>query len=105
MILRMWRGESRVERAAEYVQHATKTVFPKLQKITGYRGAYLVRRTVSEGVEFLVLTFWDSMEAIQKFAGKEADRAVVEPEAQAILSSFDEVVRHFEVVDGTGHRP
>jgi hypothetical protein len=42
------------------------------------------------------------MEAVRKFAGKELERAVVEPEARAALTSFDDFVTHFEIVDRTG---
>lgn len=98
MILRMWRAQSILENADRYIQHATKTVFPALRTIKGHRGAYLLRRTVGDTVELVVLTLWDSMHAVRKFAGAEPDRAVVEPEARAALTSFDDSVTHFEVV-------
>lgn len=101
MILRMWKARSNVERAGEYVQHATKRVFPALRAIEGHRGAYLLQRAVDGAIELVVLTLWDSMEAIRKFAGVEPDKAVVEPEARAVLASFDDSVTHFEVVHGT----
>src|SRR5262249_51638794 len=100
MILRMWKGQCRVEKAGAYVRHATKTVFPKLKQIDGHRGAYLLRRNINGGVEFVVLTLWDSMEAVHKFAGEYVDQAVVEPEAQSILSGFDSFVTHFDVIHG-----
>ncbi len=40
------------------------------------------------------------MEAIAAFAGEQADVAVVAPEARAVLSEFDERVRHIELADG-----
>jgi hypothetical protein len=40
------------------------------------------------------------MEAVRRFAGDEPERAVVEPAARAVLSDFDESVRHYEVVLG-----
>jgi heme-degrading monooxygenase HmoA len=101
MIARMWRASSTVAKADDYVRHATDQVFPSLDRIEGHRGAYLLRRTFGETVEIVILTLWDSMEAIRKFAGAEAERAVVEPEAQAALSTFDDWVTHFDVV----HRP
>jgi heme-degrading monooxygenase HmoA len=52
-------------------------------------------------IEVVVLTLWESMAAVRKFAGVEPDKALVEPEAQAILSSFDDFVTHFEIVHGT----
>ncbi len=100
MILRMWKGQSTVDNASEYVQHATKTVFPNLKQIDGHRGAYLLRRPISDGVEFVVLTLWDSMESVHKFAGENADKAVVEPEAKSALRGFDDFVTHFDVVYG-----
>jgi heme-degrading monooxygenase HmoA len=100
MILRMWKGQSTAERASEYIRHATGTVFPKLREIEGHRGAYLLSRPINWGVEFVVLTLWDSMESVHKFAGADADEAVVEPEAQSALSGFDDFVTHFDVVYG-----
>jgi hypothetical protein len=40
MILRMWRAQSTVEKADEYVRHATTKVFPALRAIEGHQGAY-----------------------------------------------------------------
>lgn len=99
-ILRMWKGHSNNEKADQYAQHAMRTVFPKLKEIKGHRGAYLLRRSTNRGAEFVVLTLWDSMEAVRAFAGDEPDKAVVEPEAQAVLDRFDDIVTHFEVVHG-----
>jgi len=98
VILRMWRAQSSVEKAAEYIQHATTTVFPALRAIEGHRGAYLLRRAVDDAIELVVLTLWESMGAIRKFAGVKPEKAVIEPEARAILTSFDESVTHFEVI-------
>jgi uncharacterized protein YciI/heme-degrading monooxygenase HmoA len=100
MVLRMWRGHTSFERAGEYVQHATGTFFPKLEQIPGNCGAYLLQRTIDGKIEFVVLTLWNSMEAILRFAGEEPDRAVVEPEARSLLSGFDDFVMHFDVVRG-----
>jgi uncharacterized protein len=97
-ILRMWRAHSTVEKMGEYIQHATGKVFPALRAIEGHRGAYLLRRAVDGAIELVVLTLWESMEAVRKFAGVEPEKAVVEPEARAVLTSFDEAVTHFEVV-------
>ncbi|MBV9271116.1 MAG: antibiotic biosynthesis monooxygenase [Candidatus Eremiobacteraeota bacterium] len=75
----------------------TANVFPKIAAIAGHRGTYLLRREAMSEIEFVVLTFWDSMEAVQKFAGSDPSRAVVKPEARSILSSFDDTVVHYAV--------
>jgi uncharacterized protein len=98
MILRMWKARSTVEKSGQYIQHATGRVFPALRAIEGHRGAYLLRRAVDGVVELVVLTLWESMEAVRKFAGVKPEKAVVEPEARAVLSDFDETVKHFEIL-------
>jgi len=100
MILRMWKARSTTSRTEAYIHHATKVVFPRLRAIEGHRGEYLLRREVEDGVELVLLTLWESMEAVRRFAGPEPNKAVVEPEARAVLTSFDEYVTHFEVVHG-----
>ncbi len=102
LILRMWKARSTVEKASHYIQHVTTRVFPALEAIDGHRGAYLLQRPVEEEIEIVVLTLWESMEAVRKFAGAESEKAVVEPEARAVLTSFDRSVTHFEVVHGPG---
>lgn len=66
----------------------------------GHCGAYLLRRTVGDTVEFVVLTLWESMCAVQEFAGQEINCAVVKLEARAIPSSFDDFVTHLEIIAG-----
>ena len=98
MIARLWRGVARDRRNAEaYLQHLAARVLPDLEKIPGHRDARVLRREEGGRIEFLVLTFWDSMEAIRRFAGDKPERAVVEPEARAVLAEFDDFVRHYEV--------
>jgi heme-degrading monooxygenase HmoA len=72
-------------------------VVPELAAIPGYREVRLMRREEGGGVEFLVMTLWESMDAIRRFAGEHPERAVVEPEARAVLSDYDDFVRHYEV--------
>jgi heme-degrading monooxygenase HmoA len=47
--------------------------------------------------EFLLITLWDTFEAVQAFAGPEAHRAVFYPDDDRFLVARDEHVDHFEV--------
>ncbi len=89
------------EGADAYQEHFTRAVLPALQPIRGYHGAYLLRRDHDGHVELQVLTVWDSLEAIRRFSGANLDRAVVEPDAQAVLASYDTTVTHHSVVVDT----
>ena len=59
--------------------------------------------------EFLLLTLWESEEAIRRFAGDDICRAVFYPEDDRFLVERDDHVNHFDVVfeDGswTHRRP
>ncbi|MGB7599998.1 MAG: YciI-like protein [Candidatus Sulfotelmatobacter sp.] len=102
LILRMWKARSTAEKSNHYIRHATTRVFPALGAIEGHRGAYLLQRPADGEIELVVLTLWESMEAVREFAGAEPEKAVVEPEARALLTSFDQLVVHFGVVHGPG---
>jgi heme-degrading monooxygenase HmoA len=98
MIARIWRGIAGSSTDADaYERHVTGKVLPSLAAIPGHRGARVLRRAEAGRIEFLVITFWVSMESIRKFAGEAADSAVVEPEARAVLIEYDDFVRHYEV--------
>jgi heme-degrading monooxygenase HmoA/uncharacterized protein YciI len=101
MIFRMWRGRGEQPKADRYIEHAKQNVFPALSRFEGYRGAYLLRRVLDATVEFVVVTLWDSMSAVRNFAGPHPEKAVVEPEAKAVLTDYDRVVSHFEIVHST----
>jgi len=98
MIARMWKGSALPEKAEDYVKHLQVSVLPELRQIDGFKGVYLMRQDSSKDVEFIVLTLWESMDAIHKFAGENAEVAVVAPAAQALFREYDSTVKHFEVV-------
>jgi heme-degrading monooxygenase HmoA len=104
MIVRLWKGRARPASADAYQRHVATTVFPKLKGLDGYVRGRVLRREVEGHVEFLVMTEWASLRAIEAFAGDTPDRAVVEPAARAVLADFDAHVEHFEVVEESGAR-
>jgi heme-degrading monooxygenase HmoA len=98
MIARCWRGRTSEDNAPRYHEHFTSAVLPALQAIPGFIGARILRRRHELGVESLVITEWQSWDAIRAFAGASPDRAVVEPAARALLADYDDHVEHFDVV-------
>jgi heme-degrading monooxygenase HmoA len=98
MISRQWRGLARPERAQDYVRHLRTDTFPQLRRIPGFVDASILKREVEAGVEFLVITRWESLEAIRGFAGADAEAAVVPEEVQRMMVEYDSRVRHYHVV-------
>lgn len=68
MISRHWRGVVKTEESDDYISHLQKNTFPQLVHIPGFVSASILRRSTALGVEFVILTTWHSMEAIQQFA-------------------------------------
>ncbi|MGK9166207.1 antibiotic biosynthesis monooxygenase [Inquilinus limosus] len=99
MIVRVWRGWAAPSNPLAYPEHFHGAVLPALRGIAGFRGASLLRQNRPGEIEFMVLTRWESMEAIRAFAGDDPEQAVVEPEAVAALMRFDGRVQHYAVVE------
>ena len=98
MIVRLWRGRAAdAAKADAYVRHFTGTVTADLQGLSDHRGAWLLRREVDGGTEFIALTLWESRQAIEAFTGPDISKSVVEPEARAVLAEFDDFATHYEV--------
>lgn len=98
MIARLWRGRAAdTAKADAYFHHVTETVFPSLKDVEGHRGAWLLRRETGGHTEFIALTLWASRQSIEAFTGPDISRSVVEPEARAVLSDFDDFATHYEV--------
>jgi heme-degrading monooxygenase HmoA len=98
MVIREWRGRASKSRGGAYVEHFNTQVLPQLKKVPGFVGAHLCCRPKGELVEFVVLSRWESYDAIRGFAGPDVDAAVVAPAAAATLSDFDPVVQHYEIL-------
>ncbi len=103
MIVRTWRCWATLEGADTYADYLTGTVFQGLTAIMGHRGAQLLRREEAGRIEFVAISYWDTVEAIGQYAGADISRAMVRPEARAMLADFDEIVNHYDLAyDTTG---
>jgi heme-degrading monooxygenase HmoA len=98
MIARTWKATAEAEKVKDYVDHFEENVYPELQRIVGFQGAYVMQKPVDDGIEIQVMTLWESMDSIRTFAGDLVEQAVVEPEAQIVLRTFDMSVTHHEVL-------
>lgn len=99
MISRQWRGLARSNRAQEYVQHLRAETFPAVRGIPGFVDVSLLSRAFEVGVEFLVVTRWQSLDAIARFAGPDSEAAVVPGKAAEMMIAYDRRARHYEVIE------
>jgi heme-degrading monooxygenase HmoA len=99
MISRVWHGWTTSANADAYESLLKSEIFIgiKDRQIAGYRGIHLFRRNLDDEVEFVTVMWFDSIEAVRAFAGKDYEVAVVPPNARALLLRFDERSQHYEV--------
>jgi heme-degrading monooxygenase HmoA len=105
MIGRTWRGWTTLADACAYVEYLNRTGIPAHRARPGNRGAWILRRPRGDGMEFITLTFWDSMDAVRAFAGDDPDQAVFYPEDDRFLVDRERTVRHFELLAGQAEAP
>jgi heme-degrading monooxygenase HmoA len=101
MISRVWHGWTSRENADAYETLLRTEIFAGIAKrsIQGYRGIHLLRRDVDDGVEFVTIMWFDSLDAVRAFAGEDYEVAVVPPKARLLLSRFDGRSAHYQVIE------
>ena len=102
MIARSWDGVTPAAQADEYADYVRRTGVTDLAATDGNLGVYLLRRREGERARFRVLSLWDSMEGVRRFAGDDAERARYYPEDARFLLALEPHVEHFDVVAAEG---
>ncbi|HSM97319.1 MAG TPA: hypothetical protein VLT91_14845 [Rhizomicrobium sp.] len=101
MIVRMWKGLVPQEKKAAYVEYLHKTGLSDYANTPGNKGVFLLCRDVGGDVEFVTMTYWDSVDSIKRFAGEDYERARYYPEDANFLRSFAPTVDHYEVLSAS----
>jgi heme-degrading monooxygenase HmoA len=91
MISRVWHGWTSRKNADAYEELLRTEIFSGIAKrsIQGYRGIHLLRSDIDDGVEFVTIMWFDSLDAV---------RAVVPAKARQLLSRFDSRSAHYQVI-------
>ena len=105
MIARTWRGATKAEDAETYLEYLQKTGFRSFRETPGNLGAFGLRRIVDGRAVFLIISLWESEDAIRRFAGDDIERAVFFPEDDRFLVERDDRVEHFDVVHHASAAP
>jgi heme-degrading monooxygenase HmoA len=90
-------GLAHAHRARDYIDHLRNETFPALRTLPGFVDASILSRPLGSGVEFLIVTRWDSMDAIARFAGMDPEAAVVPDKVAEMMIDYDRRVRHFDI--------
>ncbi|WP_395679250.1 antibiotic biosynthesis monooxygenase family protein [Dokdonella sp.] len=101
MIARIWRGITLAEKADAYIARLNETGLKDYANTPGNRGVTVLRRVQGEHSEIVLISLWDSMEALRAFAGENPERSVYYPEDENYLLEMEPLVRLYEVADTT----
>ena len=102
MIARTWHGRVPTEKADAYYAYLRRTGLADYAATPGNRGVTVLRRNDGAVTHFLLLTLWDSIEAIQAFAGPEYQVSHYYPEDDDYLLEREPFVTHYEVLASSG---
>jgi len=98
-IRRVWHGWTRRGDAEAYEALLLGTIFPAIEAkaIAGLRRLELLRRELTDEVEFAVQMEFDALADVERFAGPDPTLAWVPDAAREVLSRWDDRAAHFEV--------
>ncbi len=105
MIVRIWHGVTASAKSDAYLDYLNETGVPDYRATEGNMGVYVLRRIEDERAHFLTVSFWESMGAIEGFAGSEPESARYYPEDEEFLLGFEPTVEHYEVLGGPRSLP
>lgn len=99
MISRIWHGYTSLENGDAYETLLREEIFIGIadRNIAGFKGIQLFRRNIGNEEEFITVMWFDSIDSVKEFAGKDYETAVVPSKARTLLTHFDERSRHYEV--------
>jgi heme-degrading monooxygenase HmoA len=98
MMLRIWHWAVPKDKADDYGNYLVTVGIPDYRAIGGNRGVYVLRRPQTDRVEFMLLSLWDSFDAIKEYAGDDAEKPKYYQTDREYLIELRPRVGHYEVI-------
>ena len=99
MITRIWHGATPAAKSDEYLNLMRTVAIPDYLSTPGNKGAYALRRVEGDVAHFLMLTFWDSEDAVRAFAGDNITVAKYYHFDKDFLLEMEPASTHYEAFD------
>ena len=97
VVAREWRGRVAPARADEYYQYLLGGV-KKIRAVPGNLGVEVMRRDETGAVEYVVISYWVSREAIKAYAGQDIEKPHHLPKDRELLLELPTRVLHYDVI-------
>jgi heme-degrading monooxygenase HmoA len=95
--MRLWHGEVAIEKADEYERFTIERAAPDYGSVEGLIKLYFQRKNEEKTAHFLLVTLWDSIDSVKKFAGDNPEIAKYYPEDDNFLLEKEKYVSMYEV--------
>ncbi len=102
MIARVWHGVTPASKGDAYLAYLEESGLKEYRATPGNRGVTDLRRVEGGRADFVLISLWDSMDAVRGFAGPDVERAVYYPRDRDFLLECEPTVAHYEVLSGPG---
>ena len=104
-IKRIWHGWTTHENADTYQKLLHDEVFPGIEAkiIPGYMSIELLRRDLSDEVEFITIMTFQSLQNVIDFQGEDYARCYVPAAAQKVLKRWDQLSSHNEAIESRNY--
>src|SRR6266849_150997 len=96
-VARMWHGRTTEAKAAEYYEYLTSVGVSKFKTIPGNLGVDVLTRSRDGITEFIVISYWRSLDDIKAYAGADIEKTHNLPRDAEFLIEPEVNVRHFTV--------
>ena len=96
MTVRLWYGKVEASKADEYAEFMKERAAPDYSSVDGLQKLLFLRKIEADVAHFLLVTYWDSMESVKKFAGEHPEKAKYYPEDDLFLLEKEETSALYE---------
>ncbi len=97
MVVRMWHGRVDSSKSDEYAEFMKQRAAPDYSSVDGLQKLLFLRKDEEYVTHFLLVTYWDSIESVKRFAGEEPEKAKYYPEDDQFLLEKEELSALYEV--------
>ena len=97
MVARIWHGRTPADKADEYRQYLFEEGVKRIAALPGNRGVQMMVSKTQDQGEFMVVSYWDSIDAIKGYAGDEYTKVHDLPRDKEFLIEKETLVRHFSL--------
>jgi len=93
--VRIWHGRVPKGKAEAYRDFLIERAVPDYEAVEGNLGVDILMKDNGDVTDFLVLSYWESLEAVKRFAGEEYEKAKYYDEDKEFLLEFELTVQHY----------